>query len=1318
MLRPLLLFALSLFSFLLKAQDTDCSFGLALTSVEAEPGDTVTIDLTTRQFEAIVAFQFQQHWDPQELSFVEIIYNPALPFTVANFNLQPEQLNQGKLNFLHLQPSLNGLSLPDGEVLYSLRMRVNTTTSSSLSISSPDDFFVEIVKENNQIVENYYFLHATIEVGAASGVSPGLASACIQGQACNNPALGSIHFSPSGVAPFTYQWTNPQGFSSTTAAITGLNSGVYHLQINAANGKVSHGDFYVSTSSEMQLSLNVDADECGGAPDGAVSSTVTGGSGNYSYAWSNGSTTANLSSLSSGTYSLTVTDLDLGCSVSGSATVQSLSNIQGYFTTIFPSCENSSDGLLTINIDNGSGVGPFSYLWSNGATTATANNLSAGFYTVTVSDAAGCSAIFNRILTATPFVFDATVTGSNCGEAVGSIEVLLSENDYNFLWSTGATTSTITDLNDGDYSVTVTNIATGCTASETYTISSEGLIVAYNIDCSLVGNSYVADITAVVWNNSDGPYTFAWSTGETQVSSQFSSITVPDNANYSVTITSASGCTEMIEGMMVNCNNNTELYLTPATSNLNDGESICLSVRANQFTGINGTQFTLSWDEDLLTYTGIGNFLLDGLTSSNFGTGLVEDGLLTVSWLAPDLINGVSLPDNSVLFELCLQVNSTAAATTNVIFANSPAPLEITNSNNEVISASTTNAQLILNDPGTTGDLTFIVGDDNVGIGEQFCVPLRANHFTNLIGHQLTLTWDPAALQYAGVQAMNLPNLTISSFGSLAEAQNAGRLRMLWQNTGISGISLANETTLVEVCFTATGPEGTYPIDFSTEVLPVEAVDANYENPLVQTAAGTITIGEGLQDAASLRIVSAGAEPGATICVPVEAVQFSEIVGMQFSINWDVNRLIFDELLVLDNLPGLQENNFNVIAEDGILNLSWVGNLAEPATLVEGTPLFELCFTAQATEGPAGVIFSGQPTAMEFIRDNNLLAFIPINGEITISVDGLVWPGDTNEDGLANNLDLLNIGLGFGSQGAARNHPSLQWLAQYAPNWEEETPASGVNYRHADTNGDGTINALDTLALSLNWGQETGNFSPGTAENFFTGAPFYVQADTVQAGATARLPIVLGVPDEEINGAYGVAFTIRYPTEMITPGSLHINADGWLGAAEDNLLLMFRDYPAQGRAEVAMVRTDAQEQSGGGTIGELIIIMEDVILRGLVDVIVPIRIEGVTLINFSEQQLPTAPKETYTLVEGVTETTSPAWASDISVQPNPTSGPLNIQTGEVAVEYIRLTDSKGRQLFEEKTQDGQLDLSALPAGVYYLQLQTQQGSIYEKVVKL
>lgn len=1318
MLRPLLLFTFSLFFLLVKAQETDCSFGLVFSSVEAEPGDTVTIDLTTRQYQDIVALQFQQHWDPQDLSFVEILYNPALPFSPEDFNLLPDQLSQGKLIFVHIEPSVNGLSLPDNEVLFSLRMKVNTSNATSVSISSPDDFFIEVVKEENILVENYYFLHGVVGPAASSASYPSLTSACLYGQACNNPNLGSINIAPSGTGPYDIQWTSPEGFTGNTLEITGLNSGAYQLALTDAGGNTVNGDFYVSSNSGLELSLAVDADECGGSPDGAVSSTVTGGSGNYSYAWSNGSTTANLSLIPAGTYSVTVTDLDLGCSVNGSATVQGLSNIEGYFTTTLPSCENSSDGALTINIDNGSSSGPYNYLWSNGTTTATATALSSDFYSVTVTDAAGCSAIFSKFLTATPFDFDATITGSNCATATGSIEVLLSENDYGFLWSNGATTNLITGLSVGDYSVTVTNNATGCSATNTYSIITDEFTAAYNVNCSLVSGNYIADITAAIWNNSDAPYTFAWSTGETQVSDQFASITVADNATYNVTITSASGCTTTISGMTVDCSNdNPEFYLTPATSNLSEGESICLSVRADKFNFINSIQFTLSWDENLLTYTSIDNLLLNGLTTTNFGVHLVDDGLLTVSWLAPDVHNGESLPGNSVLFDLCLQVSSSAAATTSVIFANSPTPLEVTNLDNEVVEAGTTGAQLILNDPLTTGDLAFLVGDDNVGVGEQFCVPLRASHFTNLIGHQLTLTWDPAALQYTGVQSLNLPNLTTSSFGTLAEAQTAGRLRMLWQNTGVTGVSLANGAVLAEVCFTAIGPEGDYPIDFSTEVLPVEAVDANYQNPLLETTPGSITIGTGGQDGASLRIASAGAEPGATVCVPVEAVAFSDIVGMQFSINWDVNRLVFDELMILNNLPGLQENNFNVIAEDGTLSLSWIGNLAEPVTLTEGTPLFELCFTAQSTEGPAGVIFSGQPTPIEFIRENNLLAFIPINGEITVSGDGLVWPGDTNNDGLANNLDLLTIGLGFGSEGAVRNNPSLQWLAQYAPNWAEETPTSAVNYRYADTNGDGIVNASDTLALSLNWGLETGNFVPGNTENFFTGAPFYVQADTVQAGATARLPIVLGVPDEEVNGAYGVAFTIRYPVEMITPGSLHINADGWLGTEEDNLLLMYHDYPAQGRVEVVMVRTDAQEQTGAGAIGELIIIMEDVILRGLVDVTVPINIEGVKLINASEQQLSTSPRETVTLVEGVTGTDTPTWASEIQVQPNPTAGPLSITSSQLAIESIRLTDAQGKRLQVPQPQNGQLDLSALPAGVYYLQLQTGQGSIYEKVVK-
>jgi hypothetical protein len=220
------------------------------------------------------------------------------------------------------------------------------------------------------------------------------------------------------------------------------------------------------------------------------------------------------------------------------------------------------------------------------------------------------------------------------------------------------------------------------------------------------------------------------------------------------------------------------------------------------------------------------------------------------------------------------------------------------------------------------------------------------------------------------------------------------------------------------------------------------------------------------------------------------------------------------------------------------------------------------------------------------------------------------------------------------------------------------------------------------------------------------------------AGATATLPIILGLPEEEVNNAYGIAFTIRYEREMITPGSVQINADGWLGTAGNNLLLMYREDPAAGQVEIAMVRTDAQGQSGSGTIGELVIIMEDVILSGLIDVEVPISIEDVTLLTYGEEILPTAPKQTISIVEGVTNTTTPTWAAGISVQPNPTTGPLQVQTGDIEVDHLRLTDATGRLLWEQEHNNKPLDLTSYPAGVYYLQVQTAEGSVYEKVVKL
>ncbi len=1316
MLRPLFLLIVSCFFLGLSAQDVGCSFGLVLTSAEASVGEEVTIDVTTRQYNDIVALQYAHRWNPAKLRFVEVLYNPAITITAGNFNLTPEMLNQGILNFAYVEPTGLGLTLTEETPLYQLRFELLDTEGAQVTTSDLSGT-IEIINSEQDILGNFYFLHA--EVGAAA-VNPSFFAACINGQACDNPDLGRIAIEAIPQAgELLAEWTNTDGFSASGNEITGLNSGSYQLTLTDEDGNSTEGDFYVSSDSGLELNLSVDADVCGGTPDGRVITAITRGSDNYSYSWSNGATTANLLDVPAGVYSVTITDLDLGCSISASATVSSTSQILGFFQTTTASCATVDDGSLTINVEGPTEAFPVAYLWSTGATTAEITDLSAGAYTVTVTDAGGCESVFTTVLAAETLEFSAEVVPASCQAAGGAISILLSGEQYSFLWDNGATTSSITDLPNGTYTVTVTDETTGCSASETYVLATDELVTGVAYDCFEVDGEQVSDITVAIWNPNDGPYTFTWSNGVTETTESISTITAPALGNYSLTITSANGCETILTDLVPFCGEDAvEFYLSPATSALANGEDRCFAVQVNNFNAVGSAQFSLSWDETKLGFQELTNLSISGLTPSNFNTNLTSDGILAFSWLTTDLVNGETLANGGTLFELCLQANSAEETTTLIEFTNFPTPLEVTDIQPQILASSTEPATVMLNG-GTTGNgqTGLVIGNTTVTQGEQFCVPFTANAFADIIGLQASIAWDPAALQFTGVESFNLPFLSDVSFNAFAEAQLDGALRVVWAANDLIGANRSDGAALFELCFIASGEVGDYPVTFVEDPLPLQLVSADFTEISATTDNGLVAISSQADDEVRLRIGSTAVEPGEVACVPIEAQAFNDIVAMQFSINWDNNLIRFEELNLLDNELELNQTNFNVLENEGKLNLAWVANILEPVTLTEGTPLFELCYTAQAQEGPAGIIFSSQPTAIEFVRDNTVVPFVPTNGTITVTSDNLVWPGDTNEDGIANHFDVLPLGLGFEATGASRTNPSINWLPQYAAPWPGSTPTSAINFRHADTDGDGSITIADTAALSLNWGLTVDEFGGGDVpQSFLTGAPLYVQADTIMAGVAARLPIMLGT-EELLEDAYGIAFTLRYDPETVEAGSIHIAADGWLTAGESASIMLYRDFPSDGRTEIAMVRTDGQGVAGAGQIAELVIIMEDVILRNLIDVETYFRIEGVELITPNETVLPTSPRETTVLVEGVTSTSAPEWANLLQLSPNPTPGIVRLNASGLNVRNLQLIDAAGRLVMEKSTNLQQLDLTALPAGMYQLRVATDLGVVYEKLMK-
>ncbi|NDG35561.1 MAG: adhesin, partial [Betaproteobacteria bacterium] len=142
----------------------------------------------------------------------------------------------------------------------------------------------------------------------------------------------------------------------------------------------------------LALSTSVVDVSCNAGASGAIDLTVTGGTAPYTYLWNdpNASTTEDLSSLTAGTYNVTVTDAN-GCTASTSATVTQPAAL--VLTTASTPASCNPDGSASVSVSGGTGA--YTYLWSNGAATASLTNLAAGSYSLTVTDANGCSASSN-----------------------------------------------------------------------------------------------------------------------------------------------------------------------------------------------------------------------------------------------------------------------------------------------------------------------------------------------------------------------------------------------------------------------------------------------------------------------------------------------------------------------------------------------------------------------------------------------------------------------------------------------------------------------------------------------------------------------------------------------------------------------------------------------------------------------------------------------------------------------------------------------------------------------------------------------------------
>jgi gliding motility-associated-like protein len=373
-----------------------------------------------------------------------------------------------------------------------------------------------------------YQAHFTI-----TEILPMVLSAGITHATCG-AANGQINLSIGGGVPaFTYLWST----NETTASITNLPYGSYSVTVTDSRSCTVTKTYGVDEVQTMVVTPTVTAAQCGGVNNGAITLTVTGSVGPFTYLWSNGLTTQNLSGVASGNYIVTVTNAAF-CREVVVINVGSSSPI-----TITPSVGNAACGLSngSITLTVAGGTPAYTYFWSNGAITSTLSGVAAGIYSVTVTDAAGCSATRTVAVgnVNAPLV-GGTVQHTTCGQNNGAIAFTYAggTGPYQFHWSNGATTQNISGLGAGLYTVMLVDLGTGCSNSTTFVVNSAtGIIVEADkrdVTCNGLGNGSI-DVTVT---GGSGSYTYLWSPGG-QTTQDLNNLT---GGNYSITALDANGC--------------------------------------------------------------------------------------------------------------------------------------------------------------------------------------------------------------------------------------------------------------------------------------------------------------------------------------------------------------------------------------------------------------------------------------------------------------------------------------------------------------------------------------------------------------------------------------------------------------------------------------------------------------------------------------------------------------------------------------------------------------------------------------------------------
>jgi gliding motility-associated-like protein len=438
--------------------------------------------------------------------------------------------------------------------LYRNNAGSGTMTGYPFSISG--DVIIHDAYFSNQ----YYYFYYDLEVVTPLSVP------------CFNSSGASL-FVQNPDSNFSYSWqeiNSPGVTVATGIQANNLYAGTYILLAGYTDslGVTYTGCTDTSQSvtivqpSAINISAILDDADCYGENSGSINTTVSGGTPSFTYSWSpGGQNVPDLNNILAGTYIVNITDAN-GCIQADTFSIGEPDDLLSSISTsdynnYGISCFGGNDGSVNLTVDQNTGAAPFTYSWNSGQTALNISNLSAGQYTVTITDANNCTYTKSANLTEPAQVVVSPVVSTNyngadisCfGESDGGATVNSTGGvqPYDIMWNTSETTNSIFGLNAGTYTVTITD-ENGCIESADVELFDPPVLVvglnirdslSYNVSCFGICDGWAQAIPSGGTSISL-TYTYTWNDINSQTSPTATGLCA--GTSYMVTVTDDNSC--------------------------------------------------------------------------------------------------------------------------------------------------------------------------------------------------------------------------------------------------------------------------------------------------------------------------------------------------------------------------------------------------------------------------------------------------------------------------------------------------------------------------------------------------------------------------------------------------------------------------------------------------------------------------------------------------------------------------------------------------------------------------------------------------------